>query len=586
MKRALKQYAVVFALFLSVTVSTHPSFSFSEEGFRTEIPGIEPVESQSLDLEGGGIFYEVFGAGFPIVLIHDGLAHSAVWDAQVANLASDYLVIRYDRRGYGRSDQPAGPYSDVADLDTLINHLGIQRAILVGSSSGGGLAINYTLAHPERVEALVLVGAVVDGLGYSFHFMRRAYSNYSLDEDTNLDNWVNDPYAVAPGNDDARSRLEAILRAFPQNLSFEKGRLAQRPEKPALARLAEICAPTLIVVGDRDIPDVHVHAGAIQAGILGARLVVLDGAGHLPYLERPERFNRTVREFFDRLTVSKGSDGMAKRATMPWSSFERGVIPVDGGALYYEMMGNGESLVLMHGGLLDHRMWDDQFELLAGQFRVIRYDSRGNGLSRSPYGGHCDYEDLRVLLDSLQVKRTHIMGLSLGGRVAIDFAIEHPERVLKIVAVSPGLSGYEFNSDEEQKYMQEIRTAYIDADFDRAAQVFFRAWTIGPHRQPDNMQPELRQRVLEWIRQAVYVGMDGGYLVEADPPAVARLAEVDAPLIVIVGDQDMPGILNIADMIEKQVPGARKFVIKDAAHMVHLEKPEKFNKMILEFLHE
>lgn len=584
MIRLIKRYAGVLALFLSVAVSAYQHPSFSKQRDLPDNPGIQPTESAFMDVEGGRIYYEVFGNGFPLILIHDGLAHSVVWDAQAADLAKDYRVIRYDRRGYGRSDKPDGAYSNVEDLDTLVDHLRIERAILIGSSSGGGLAINYALAHPERVEALVLVGAVVDGLGYSFHFMRRAYANYSLDEQFHVENWINDPYAVAPGNEDARSRLGEILHACPWNLSLEKGGLDRRPERPALGRLGEITAPVLIIVGERDIPDVHAHAGAIQAGIRGARCTILDGCGHLCYLERKDAFNETVREFLDRLTVPKGADGMTKRAAMPWSSFERGMIPVDSGALYYEMMGEGEPLVLLHGGLLDHRMWDDQFELLARRFRVIRYDARGNGLSRSPYGGHCDYEDLRVLMDSLHVERAHVMGLSLGGRVAVDFAIEHPERILRVIAVSPGLSGYEFNSDEEQKYVQEIRAAYIDADFDRAAEVFLRAWTIGPHRRPEEVRTDVRERALEWIRQAVYAGMDGGYLIEVDPPAVGRLAEIEAPLLVIVGDKDMPGILTIAGMIEKQVPGARKLVIKDAAHMVHIERPKEFNAAVLDFL--
>lgn len=584
MKRCMKLYAGVCVLFLAVLVSALPRQSFSQQENQIGRGGIQPVESAFLELDGGRIFYEVFGNGYPIILIHDGLAHSVVWDAQTADLAIDYRVIRYDRRGYGRSDPPSGPYSTVADLDTLINYLKIERAVLIGSSSGGGLAINYALAHPEHVEALVLAGAVVDGLGYSFHFMRRAYSNFSLDEPANLENWSNDRYTIAPGNDEARSRLTAILRASPQNLSLDQGRHAIRPERPALGRLAEIAVPALVIVGEHDIPDVHAHAGAIQAGIRGSRCVILDGCGHLSYLERPDAFNRTVREFLDRMTVPKGAAGPARSSTMPWKSFERGMLPVDGGTLYYETMGEGEPLVLLHGGFLDHRMWDDQFELMAGQFRVIRYDARGNGLSRNSYGGHCDYEDLRVLMDSLRVERANIMGLSLGGRVAIDFAIEHPERVRRIIAVSPGLSGYEFNSDEEQKYMQEIRAAYFDADFDRVADVFLRAWTIGPHRQPEAVRPEVSARALEWIRQAVYLAMDGGPLIEADPPAIGRLAEIKVPLLVIAGDQDMPGIAAIADMIETEVPGAQKLVIKDAAHMVHIEKPREFNSAVFGFL--
>jgi 3-oxoadipate enol-lactonase len=564
--------------------AAHAVSGTEDAAARVDNPGIEPAASGYLALDGGRIFYEVFGKGFPLVFIHDGLAHSVVWDAQVADLAGDYRVVRYDRRGYGRSDKPEKAFSNVADLDTLVQFLKLERIILIGSSAGGGLAIDYTLAHPERVEGLVLVGAVVNGMGYSFHFMRRGYANYSLDAEENLENWINDQYSIVPGNDEARARLEEILRACPNDLDFSRERFSLEPPAPALERLSEIAVPALLVTGEKDIPDVHVHAGAIEAGIRGAHRVIIDGTGHLLYLERPDAFNAAVREFLDRLTVPKGAKEFSKRAEEPWSSFERGFIPVDGGALYYEAMGEGEPLVLLHGGMLDHRMWNDQFAPLAERFRVIRFDARGNGLARSPYGGHCDYEDLRVLMDSLGVERANVIGLSLGGRVAVDFALEHPERVLKVIAVSPGLSGYDFDSEEERHYLEEIRTAFIDADFDRAAETFFRWWSIGPHRQPEDMRPELRARILEWNRQALYMGMDGGYLVEADPPALGRLAEIHVPMLVIVGNQDMPGIIAIADMIEKQVPGARKIVIENAAHMAYLEKPAEFNEAALDFL--
>ena len=119
-----------------------------------------------LDVGGSKIYFESHGEGPSIVFMHDGLLHSEVWDGQLAVFSAEHRFVRYDRRGYGRSDTPTAPFSNENDLLKLIDANGIDRAVLVGSSSGGSMAVNFALSHPDRVSALVLVGAVVEGLGF------------------------------------------------------------------------------------------------------------------------------------------------------------------------------------------------------------------------------------------------------------------------------------------------------------------------------------------------------------------------------------------------------------------------------------
>lgn len=128
-----------------------------------------------------------------------------------------------------------------------------------------------------------------------------------------------------------------------------------------------------------------------------------------------------------------------------------GFINVDNAQIYYEEMGTGKPLVMIHGGLLDRRMWDDQFAVFAGSYRVIRYDARGHGLSKAPSGTYSHHEDLKKLLDALKVERAAIMGLSMGGYIAIDFALAYPDRVSALVLVAPGLTGYDFESEALKK---------------------------------------------------------------------------------------------------------------------------------------
>jgi pimeloyl-ACP methyl ester carboxylesterase len=246
------------------------------------------------------LYYEVRGKGPVVVLVHDGLLHGAAWDRQWDALSSSYKLVRYDRRGYGRSSLGRKPYSDVDDLARLVRHLELSPATLVAASAGGNLAIQYTLAHPAAVARLILVGPVVSGLAYSDHFRGRNRAAFRPlaergDVKETIANWVKDPYLTATGNNAAKARLRELLEASPHNLTGP-GNL-QKPSPPAIGRLAQIQVPTLILVGESDIPDVHAHCGAIQAGVPGAKRVVMTGAGHLPFLERPDEFNRLVLDF-------------------------------------------------------------------------------------------------------------------------------------------------------------------------------------------------------------------------------------------------------------------------------------------------
>ena len=254
-----------------------------------------------LEVEGGKLYYETCGnASQTVVLVHDGVLHSAVWDEVWPAFCQRFHIIRYDRRGYGQSPAAKTWYSETGDLAALLKHLKIPRAALVGSSHGGELSIDFTLEHPEIVQQLVLVGAVVSGMPYSAHFMNRGMHAFELmekgDTKSAIAEWSQDKYLIGPGNDAARKRLFELLSANPQDMSHPDFPLRS---KPALPRLHEIHVPTLLVTGDADIPDVHAHAGAIEAGIPNARRVVLEGVGHLPYLEKPAEFSKVVIGFIE-----------------------------------------------------------------------------------------------------------------------------------------------------------------------------------------------------------------------------------------------------------------------------------------------
>ncbi len=273
--------------------------------------GAEPGESTTgfIDVPGGKLWYEAKGEGTPIVFLHDGLLPSATWDGQFDVFARSFRAIRYDRRGFGRSEAPKEAYSDLDDLHAVLAALKVERAILVGCSSGAQRSVDYALEHPDHVEALVLVGPVVSGLPYSAHFRRRNMAvlrpwAWERSQEKVAAAWAADPYLTDSRNTKARERLRELLAEHPPAMP-ESAAPSLEPKRPANGRLGEIRMPTLIVVGASDIPDVHAHAGALEAGIRGARRVILPDAGHLVQLEKPEELNREIFAFLRPAEVAR-----------------------------------------------------------------------------------------------------------------------------------------------------------------------------------------------------------------------------------------------------------------------------------------
>jgi 3-oxoadipate enol-lactonase len=261
-----------------------------------------------------------------------------------------------------------------------------------------------------------------------------------------------------------------------------------------------------------------------------------------------------------------------------------GYVEVEGARLYYEEAGQGTPVVLIHGGFLDRRMWDGQFEVFANRFRAIRYDVRAHGLSGTDSVTFADHEDLGQLMVELEIPKATIIGLSMGGQIAIDFALTYPEMASALVLVGPGLSGHTAEDEELQAYMQDLTAAFETGGFTAAIEVFARYWCDGPQREPSQVSPAVREKVLTMLEGGDERWRYWALSRQLEPPAIERLGEIEVPTLAIVGSIDMPVIHEIVDLIAGQVPDAQKIVIPDVAHMVNMEKPDEFNDLVLEFL--
>jgi pimeloyl-ACP methyl ester carboxylesterase len=252
------------------------------------------------DVAGNQIYYKVAGTGLPIVFLHDGLLHSLGFDMQFKTFSKDYTVIGYDRPGYGNSKPPSVSYSEVEALKGLFDFLGIRAAILIGGSAGGRLAIDFSIAYPAQVLALVLVGAEARGVEFdALGDYRRGRNQWGEQTvEAFIEFWAHDQWLIAEENQSARARLREILTAFPQNLMDVPVDILDNAE--ALTHLSEIQVPTLVMVGEFDTADNHAHSGVIQISIKDSEWQVVTHSGHLVYLEQPDKFNQLVMEFLNR----------------------------------------------------------------------------------------------------------------------------------------------------------------------------------------------------------------------------------------------------------------------------------------------
>ena len=265
-----------------------------------------------------------------------------------------------------------------------------------------------------------------------------------------------------------------------------------------------------------------------------------------------------------------------------------GFVETNGTQLYYEMMGEGHAIVLLHGGYLDRRMWDEQFAILADYYQVIRYDIRGFGKSALPQVPYADRQDLYALLQFLGIKKTYLLALSLGGEIAIDFTLAHPDLVDALILVGSPVPGYPSEAMfTEQQLQEQIQrwTPFAKSMQERNVPAMVDFLMDDPTLMPSPHYPAARQRVREILSEYSFVWvLAPAPKQELIPAAYGRLPEIRVPTLLIVGADDHFQLHKSADKLAQDIPGARRVTIPETHHMPNIEKPEEFNRIILAFL--
>lgn len=257
-----------------------------------------------------------------------------------------------------------------------------------------------------------------------------------------------------------------------------------------------------------------------------------------------------------------------------------GVATVQGLRIAYDVTGTGEAVVLLHGLTLDRQMWAPNLAALADHYRVIRIDLPGAGQSDQPVGPASFSDIVAGVLACLGVDRAHVVGLSNGGEIAVNLAIEHPDIVRSLVLVDASLNGFHYTPE----FLGRFQAYFAAAEHDgvtRANELWLADPLFVPAARDSVLARRLRNMVMPYKGEAwLHFGWRRGIT----PPAISRLHTIGVPTLVIVGERDIPDMRQIADTLATKIPGAREIVLANVGHMSNMEDSTAFNRAALSFL--
>ena len=261
-------------------------------------------------------------------------------------------------------------------------------------------------------------------------------------------------------------------------------------------------------------------------------------------------------------------------------------VPVDHGHLHYREAGSGPPVVLLHGGGLDHRSWDDQVGPLAADHRVITPDARSHGGSSTPTAPYRSCDDVAAVLRALDTGPVTLVGLSFGGGVAVDTALEHPEMVSALVVSGTGTSEPEFTDPWMHAFFADIDAAEEAKDAAAWLDAFLRL-ASGPHRSIDMVDPTVVGRLRTMATDTITNHADEAAV---RPTLVtdtwARAAGIAVPVLAIDGGIDAPDHLRNSRRLVETVPGARAETVEGTAHYPNMERPGDYTALLRAFLRE
>ncbi|CAL9509371.1 Arylesterase [Nocardiopsis dassonvillei] len=249
----------------------------------------------------------------------------------------------------------------------------------------------------------------------------------------------------------------------------------------------------------------------------------------------------------------------------------------DGGRLWAESSGSGSPVVLLHGAGMDSRLWDTVAPGLARRHRVVRFDARGLGRSFAPERPFSDVEDLRSVLDHFGLRRAALVGLSMGGETALDFALAYPGRVAALGLVCSSVGGHDWPQDAGSTAYD---TARREGDAEALARLELSVWAPMGRTAPGGelIEAMVADNAHRRLVSERYMAPP------PNPDAEAHLGDIAVPTLVVHGDRDHAEIGVIVRRLAGGIPGARGHLVPDADHYLPLRTPGRLAELLLEHL--
>ncbi len=258
---------------------------------------------------------------------------------------------------------------------------------------------------------------------------------------------------------------------------------------------------------------------------------------------------------------------------------------VNGTQIFYRTAGaeHDETIVMIHAGICDSRMWLNQIAHFATRYRVVAPDLRGFGQSPMGEGAFAHHEDVLGLMDVLGIEKTILLGCSQGGKIALNMALTRPERATTLLLVAPAIGGYAYEGPPHP-LEEALEAAEAAGDLEQVSEIEVQVW-VDAGRAPEELDPAMRHLV--WEMNLIPLRVEPRLWeqeIALNPPALERLEAIQHPTLLIIGDLDIPSSIERVEILEKRIVGAKKVVMPGTAHLPNMEMPALFNQIVDGFL--
>lgn len=253
----------------------------------------------------------------------------------------------------------------------------------------------------------------------------------------------------------------------------------------------------------------------------------------------------------------------------------------DQNPIAYQVTGKGFPIVFIHAGGLDQQMWEQQVKTFSKDYKVITYDVRGHGKSQNTKDQLLEIEDLKAVLAKEGVTQFYLVGLSFGAIIALDYVLNEPGQVQKLVLASPGLVGFQEKNAEflglMSKYVAAIQAGKTAEVVDYLVQLN----ALGTKTElPEALDSYVRTSVTQYVKQGNHLRIPK--LKTLDP--LSQLQSLSLPALVLYGERDFDFIKANAKALEEKLPQSQLQGISNAAHLINMEQAVLFNEKVLAFL--